>query len=959
MRRLRILSVMVGFVAMISGPALAQSAGATTGAIDGKVSDVSAGVMPGVTVTIASPSMQGVRTAVTNDEGAYRFPAIPPGEYRITYELAGFATVNREGIRVGLGFTATVNVELKVASLTETVTVSGASPVVDITSTKTATNFDAKELASMPNARDFWAILAATPAITMQRIDIGGSAAGTQTGYSAYDTKADQHRPMVEGIVNTEGTNAAGFYYDYGSFDEVSVATGTNTAEMPWPGVMSQFIAKSGGNTYHGKIYADYENEKVQSRNIDAAQIKLGLKAFGGLTETDLNRLHKYYDLNGDVGGYLKPDKFWWYGSLRNQDAESLLPNFPVKPFVTKLSNISGKVTYALTTNNKLVGYGTWGKKTQPNRLDTFLVGATAALHSSADSTWNQAYWAHTYKGEWDSVVSDRMFFEIRGGQFHYKWPNTRYTNAPAYADLGTNEVRGGNRDGWFNIPTRNQVLGSFSYYKDGWAGNHNFKIGGEIFDERFDYLRGQNGVGYVPGDVLHILRNGAASEVLLFLSPTASLNGLRTYGAYIADTWRVGPRLTLSLGARYDRYRSYLPAQTGPPVGPFNPTQIHFDAVDNLLTWNLPAPRLGLTYDLRGDGKTILKGNYALYWWNPGTGGVDEAVNPNAVDWNKRYNWTDNGDLVWQPGEQAALPSTQSGGVGSTQLDPNLQDQRTRELAGWIEHELMPNVGVHVGVVWRRIDQLSQQDNLNRPISAFNVPVLIRDPGPDGILGNRDDGPSIPGFNLNPANLALPIVNGLHNTSGHDDFYTFELSASKRSAGKWSLAGGLGYRWNRDNANGYFGQNLRVRQDVANPNDRINTDNGRYNFTGWGAKVHGTYRVPWNIEITPAIRMQSGQPYGRTISAALVNGINYGSQRILTEPISSRRQDNIILVDARVEKGFKLGKGQAVSLFADGYNLTNANPASNITWGSGSTFLQPVTIIAPRLARFGMKFDW
>ena len=347
MRRLRILSAVVGLIAIAWGPAYAQSVGATTGAINGKVSDTTGGVMPGVTVTIASPSMQGVRTAVTDEEGSYRFPAIPPGEYKITYELAGFSTVNREGIRVGLGFTATVNTELSVASLTESVTVSGQSPVVDITSTKTATNFDAAELASIPSARDFWAILAAAPAIQMQRIDVGGSAAGTQTGYSTYDTKADQHRPMVEGIVNTEGTNAAGFYYDYGSFDEVSVATGTNTAEMPWPGVMSQFISKSGGNTYHGKIYADYENEKVQSRNIDADQIRLGLKAGGGLTETDLNRLHSYYDLNGDVGGYLKPDKIWWYGSLRDQKVQSLLPNFPVKPFETHLSNISAKVTYA------------------------------------------------------------------------------------------------------------------------------------------------------------------------------------------------------------------------------------------------------------------------------------------------------------------------------------------------------------------------------------------------------------------------------------------------------------------------------------------------------------------------------------------------------------------------------------------------------------------------------------
>jgi Carboxypeptidase regulatory-like domain/TonB dependent receptor-like, beta-barrel len=956
MRGLRILTGVVCLVVLAAGPAFAQSVGATTGALNGKVSDATGGVMPGVTVTIASPSMQGIRTAITDADGSYRFPAIPPGEYKITYELEGFSTVVREGIRVGLGFTATVNAELKVASLTESVTVTGQSPVVDITSTKTATNFDAAELASIPSARDFWAILAAAPAVQMQRIDVGGSAAGTQTGYSTYDTKADQHRPMVEGIVNTEGTNAAGFYYDYGSFDEVSVATGTNTAEMPWPGVMSQFIAKSGGNTYHGKIYADYENESIQSRNIDSEQIGLGLKAAGGLTETDLNRLHSYYDLNGDVGGYLKPDKLWWYGSLRDQKVQSLLPNFPVKPFETHLSNISAKGTYAINTNNKLIGFGTWGKKTQPNRLDTFLIAATAAIHQSPDSTWNQAYWAHTYKGEWDSVVNDRAFFEIRGGQFHYKWPNTRYTNNPAYADLGTNVVSGGNRDGWFNIPTRNQVLGSFSYYKDGWAGSHNFKIGGEYFDERFDYLRGQDGLGYVPGDVMHILRNSSPSEVLFFLSPTASLNGLRTIGLYLADTWRVSPRLTLALGARFDRYRSYLPEQIGPPIGPFNATQTTFPAVDNVLTWNLPAPRVGMTYDISGNGTTIVKANAALYWWNPGTGSVDELVNPNAVDWNRRFNWTDtNGDRLWQQGEQGAAPTSLAGGVGSTQLDPNLKDTRTREVAGWVEHEVMPNFGIHAGLVWRRIDQLSQQDNVNRPFSAFNVPVTIPDPGPDGVRGNADDGANIQGFNLSAANLALPVVNILHNTPGKDDFYTLEFSANRRNVGKWSLAGSYAYRWNRDNANAYFGQNLRVRQDVANPNDMINTEDGRYVFGTWSAKAHGTYQAPWNLLITPALRFQGGQPYGRTIQVTL----NYGAQRILTEPIGTRTQDDIILLDTRVEKVIKVGGGRSVSLFADGYNLTNANPASNITWGSGSTFLLPVTIVAPRLARFGAKFDW
>src|SRR5262252_4043407 len=723
MRRLcrQVPGLVLVLVFASAAAAVGQTVSTTTGAINGKITDASGAVMPGVTVTINSPSMQGTRTDTTGTDGIYRFSAIPPGEYQVKYELAGFETQIREGIRVGLGFTATVNIELKIASLAESVTVSGQSPVVDVATTKTSTNFDSQQLAALPNARDFWSILAAAPAIQRQRIDVGGSAAGTQTGYSTYDTKSDQHRPMVEGIVNTEGTNAAGFYYDYGAVEEVSVTTGANTPEMPWAGVMTQFIAKSGGNTYHGKLYADYENENIQSRNIDAAQIALGVKGGGGLDATDLNRLHSYHDVNGDVGGFIKKDKIWWYSSLRDQDAQSLLPNFPVKPFETRLRNITGQGPFALNTNNKLVAFAQWGQKQQPNRLDTFLIGPPVAIHNSADSTWNQSYWAHTYKVGWDSVANDKMFFEVHGGQFHYLWPNQRNSQAPAYEDLTTNIVSGGNQDGWFRDITRNQILGSLNYFKEGWGGSHNFKFGGEFFNERYDDLRGQDGKGQVPGDVLMVLRNGNPSEVLLFQSPTTSLNGLWTTGLYASDTWRATSRLTFNLGVVFDRYRSYLPAQTGPPVGPFNPTQVSFPAVDNLITWNVTAPRLGLTYDLSGNGKTVVKANYALYWWNPGTTAIDSLVNPNSPDWWRRYTWTDtNKDGVWQNGEQGAAPTSSNGGVGSTQLDPNLQDTRTREAAFWLEREVAQNFGVHAGFVWRKIDQLSQSDNLNRPISAF-----------------------------------------------------------------------------------------------------------------------------------------------------------------------------------------------------------------------------------------------
>ncbi len=950
--------VLTLFLACAAVPAYAQVS-ATTGSINGKVTDATGGVLPGVSVTIASPSMQGTRNDVTNTQGDYRFPAIAPGEYRITYELAGFGTVVREGVRVGLGFTATVNTEMKVATLEETVTVSGESPVVDVSTTTTATNFGEAKLASLPNARDFWTVLAAAPAIVLTRIDVGGSAAGTQTGYAVYDTKQDQHRPMVEGIVNTEGTGAAGFYYDYGAIDEVAVQTKGHTAEMPWPGVWSNFIAKSGGNEYHGKIYADYQNSGIQNRNIDDANTFLcpGGRC-GELQPSDLNRLESYYDLNGDVGGYLKKDTLWWYGSLREQNVKVLLPNFPVKAFETGLRNITAKGTYAMSQNNKFTGYAQWGRKSQPNRLDTFAIGATAARHTSADSTWQQLYWGHTYKAGYESVLSDRTFVEVRGGQFKYVWPNYRYTDEPAYADIGNQLVSGGNRDGWFRTPERNQVAGSMTYFKDGWAGDHNFKVGGEWFHETFTDERGVGVDGVLPGDILHVLNNGVPAEVYLFASPSKSEQGLLSLGLYLQDSWRVNTRLTLNLGLRFDRYRSFLPDQEGPPVGRFNATQVSFPEVSNVKTFNQPVPRLGLVYDLTGEGRTVIKANYAQYAWNPGASGLPAQVNNNSADWYKRYRWSDrNSNLLYDPGEDGVIIA-QRGGQASAVLDPNLENTKTSEISAWFEHELIPGLAVQGGYVYREIDNFRVLVNENRPMDAYNVPITIFDPGPDGRLDTGDDGPGIPGFNLSAEARALPVVNIATNLPGKGEYHTIEFSANKRQSGRWSLQGSFSMRWNKDQDTGYFGNNLRAVDTPSTPNDLINTTNGRYEFTMWTMKINGSYDAGWGIRITPALRFQQGQPFGRTFLAGAANGINYGSQRILAEPIDSRRQDDIAIVDIRAEKFFTMAS-RRLGLFADVYNLTNSDAAQNITWNSGTAFLRPVSIIGPTIMRFGVKFDW
>src|SRR5262245_29069417 len=170
-----------------AAPAFAQGGGASsTGTIQGRISDAQGAVLPGVTVTATSPSALGAQTTVSSETGNYRFPAIPPGVYTLTFELTGFNTVKREGIQIALGFTANVNVELQLAALQETVTVSGQSPLIDTTATRVVQNFKLEQLQALPNGRDMWSLLGVTPGVTMARIDVGGNRAGTQTDYRAY-----------------------------------------------------------------------------------------------------------------------------------------------------------------------------------------------------------------------------------------------------------------------------------------------------------------------------------------------------------------------------------------------------------------------------------------------------------------------------------------------------------------------------------------------------------------------------------------------------------------------------------------------------------------------------------------------------------------------------------------------------------------------------------------------------
>ena len=346
----------------------AQTTGTATGSIVGTVQDATGAVLPGVTITISGNALMGARTTGTNAEGRYRIPGLPPGEFSLSFALDGYRTQEHKGIRLDLGFTATIVVELAVATLQESVTVRTHARVLDRHSTAITGTFDSRRLADLPSSRSMFALLSLSPAVEVARIEVGGSSGAAGAPYAAYGTRGF-NRPMVEGISVT-GIFATGFTLDYGSFEEVSVLTAAHGADWPTPGVHMQFISKSGGNRYRGTLYADYENRRWQSFNVDERQIASGVQGGGGLLPQDVNRLWNYYDVNGDVGGFVIRDKLWWYSSIREQEVSTRLVNFPVTPHRTRLTNYSGKGTYTLTPNNRFIAFVQAGRNHQPNRLD-------------------------------------------------------------------------------------------------------------------------------------------------------------------------------------------------------------------------------------------------------------------------------------------------------------------------------------------------------------------------------------------------------------------------------------------------------------------------------------------------------------------------------------------------------------------------------------------------------------
>src|SRR5688572_31704634 len=447
LNRLTVYCLCVALLAM-AAPTLAQD---FRGRINGTVTDNTGAVLPGVTVTATSPALIQPQVQATGVDGSYRFIALPPGVYEIGFELAGFQSIKREGVRVVINQTLTVDQQLNVATLQETVTVTGESPIVDSSSTMVGTNFTKELLTEIPNARDIWAAMSQAPGMQMTSYDVGGSHTGTQTGFLTYGF-GDQNQTKLEGIDTTEGTGANAGYFDFGSFEEFQIGGAGSGADSFGGGTNMSITVKSGGDRFSGNWYSDWQGDATISDNVpDAFRTANQKDEDGYFSSTALTRgnpIDRQYDINFNVGGPLWKQKAWFFYSYRLNDQYKYTLGLDTLARSKLSNNYTFKGTFQVGRNNQIIGFLNKRNKLQELRdLGPFVPVESARYQASRN---------YPMKIEWTSVLGSRAFLDVVAAQWYNFFPldpTDQYGFAsnvgPGRIDTGRNNQRSGYHDAY------------------------------------------------------------------------------------------------------------------------------------------------------------------------------------------------------------------------------------------------------------------------------------------------------------------------------------------------------------------------------------------------------------------------------------------------------------------------------------------------------------------------------
>jgi hypothetical protein len=969
------------FLFLSAGRAAAQST------IAGVVRDSSGGVLPGVVVEAASPVLiEKVRSVTSDADGRYSLVDLRPGSYVLTFALPGFATVKREGITVAAGVSVPINVDLRVGDLQETITVSGATPVVDVQTIATTQILPREVLDAIPTGRSIWSVGQVLTGVTLNSPDVGGSRGMQQTYMSVHGLSSggQDNTVLVDGMmINALQTDGAvQTHLNDAMIQETTYQTSGVGADTSGGGVRMNIIPRDGGNKTSGAMFTSWEGKALESDNLSDELRTRGLRT--------VDSVDKVWDLNLSQGGPVLTDRLWYFGSFRHWGV-----NAPIADTFHSDGTAAGtaacltrtiecpqgiddqhawsalaRLTWQISPRHKLAAYYDRTGKHRGHAMTAGTDAATAAV------VWNKPL---DYNGQvkLTSTLTNRLMFE--GG---YSTNIENYTNdeqpgiaeerfSPAWYARAPKQDRGQGTS-WNAVsqrqviePKRFNLQASMSYV----TGSHNLKVGLQ------DTFGPETQSRDRQADLTQVYLNGIPDSVIVANTPIYLQNYLKAgAGIYGMDSWTID-RLTVSAGLRWEYINGQI-QESYSAVGRFVPARI-FPETRDLPNWKNWAPRFGAAYDVFGNARTALKFGANRYFYQMTTS-FPGKYNPQAFA-TSTLPWRDaNGDDIAQNSEISFtnLP-TNFGTRSLNAVDPDIRRTYSNEVSVQVQQELVPRVSVSVGWFHRRFHDLTASHNLLLSPSDW-TPVQVVSPL---------NGEAITVYNLNRAK-AGQVQN--FDTNAPDDpdqrslsYNGFEYAFNMRLPGGATMFGGAtterSIRVGCDlGGTGTFPSSTPTGQD--DPNTLRFCDQRTLGIP-WltQVKLSGTYPLWRGIQVSGVLQSYAGRalsdtnttPASPTVwrisqttryadGTLVVPGM---TQTTLVVPLvapSTEFLDRTNQVDLSFAKWFGFGTTR-IQGQVDVFNAFNQSPVLDVRSADFGTaaYLQPSRTLQGRLVRLGLQVKW
>ena len=976
-------AVLVALLMLVPSIASAQ-------AIAGSVADDTGGVLPGVTVEASSPALiEGVRTAFTDGEGLYNIINLVPGTYSVTFTLPGFSTIIREGVVLTAGFTATIDAAMQVGGIEETITVTGASPLVDVQTTVAQSSVTTELLKSLPTGGGFTAqsLITLVPGVT-GTADVGGSSgiyrSNGQSGGLFFHGKSDVI-VLYDGM-GTSSPNGISIPYVLNSefASETVMETGGGNSESNATMVMN-LIPREGANNFSFRTAGTYTNDSLQSDNLTQELRDQGVEF--------TNDLLKFYNFDLTVGGPIAQDKVWFFAATRAARNKNLVPNvffnngigtpFYVpdptrKGFRTEwMRSGGGRVTWQASPRNKLSGFADFQSFFNRGRGE---FSSPEAYQSQYNLSPEQMY-----QGNWTSPVSNRLLLEFGVSIMRGRWPFPSPGDenfAPSMPGVVStvelsNNFRYGARRSYSDQTDQYRYTerGAASYV----TGSHNFKVG-------FQLEQGvANRDNQVHGNVEYRFRNNVPNRVIQHATyTTPSLKSERTtdLGIFIQDQWTL-PRLTINGGVRFDYWNGRVPAQSLAAT-PFIPAR-DYAAIDDAVSFTDLQPRLGLSYDLRGDGRTALKFAVGRYVETT-LAGLVGRLNPISTSVNSaQRNWNDaNGNFVPDcdlanfavNGECGAISNNNFGlnNPGATQYSDDIlrgfgNRNYTWDISAEVVQELAPGVSLTAGYYrntagnWRVNDNIEVTPADYDPFCA-TAPMDPRLPGGGGyeVCGLYDVNPSAFGKRQTLVQAAEPFIAGNSDvTCGEQRERGVAPNAGKNCGTSDFVGISIDTRFNNGASlgGGFDTGQTKINSCfvIDSPQALLNCDTTIPFKFHHNAKLFGSYPLPGDFMVSGTFQSVAGATFnaewrvpndliseslGRNLSACPTStGSCTSTVAVPLIAPFTHFLDRKNQLDLRVSKTITVG-GAELRGNLDVYNVTNGAPVLGANSRFGSGWLKP-----------------